>query len=74
MSGSFQLADVSQLSAAEHIIAVEQIWDGIAAEKEEVPLTPAQEAELDRRLEAYRRSPTAGSSWDEVKARIQAKK
>jgi putative addiction module component (TIGR02574 family) len=74
MSDSFQLPDVSHLSVAERIIVVEQIWDSIAAEQEEVALTAAQEAELDRRLEACRRSPTTGSSWEEVKARIQAKK
>jgi putative addiction module component (TIGR02574 family) len=74
MDASFQLSDVSQLSVAERIIVVEQIWDSIAAEQEKLALTPAQEAELDRRLESYRRSPTVGSSWEEVKARIQAKK
>jgi putative addiction module component (TIGR02574 family) len=74
MGDSFQVPDFSQMSVAERIIVVEQIWDSIAAEQQEVALTPAQEAELDRRLESYRRSPTAGSSWEEVKARIQAKK
>ena len=37
-------------------------------------LTPAQEAELDRRLAAHRESPDEGASLEEVKARIQAKK
>jgi putative addiction module component (TIGR02574 family) len=74
MSTSFQLPDVSQLTLAERIIVVEQIWDSIAAEQETLPLTSAQEAELDRRLESYRQSPTIGDSWENVKARIQAKK
>jgi putative addiction module component (TIGR02574 family) len=74
MSASFQLPDLSHMSVAERIIVVEQIWDGIAAEQEALTLTPAQEAELDRRLESYRQSPTAGASWEEVKARIQTKK
>lgn len=74
MSASFQLPDVSQLSVAERIIVVEQIWDSIAAEQQASTLTPAQEAELDRRLESSRQSPNAGASWEEVKARIQAKK
>jgi hypothetical protein len=42
-------------------------------EQAAVPLTPAQEAELDRRLEAHRQSPQEGASWEEVKARIQVK-
>lgn len=74
MSTSFQLPDISQLSVAERIIVVEQIWDSIATEQESLNLTPAQAAELDRRLEAHHQDPTAGASWEVVKARIQAKK
>jgi hypothetical protein len=33
-------------------------------------LTRAQELELDRRLDAYRENPAAGSPWPEVRARI----
>ena len=62
--------DISQLSIAERLIVVEQIWDSIAAEQAELPLTPAQEAELDRRFAAHQKSPDEGSSWEEVKARI----
>jgi len=74
MSASFQVPDFSHLSVAERLIVVEQIWDSIAAEQKTLTLAPAQEAELDRRLEAYRRSPAAGDSWENVKARIQTKK
>jgi putative addiction module component (TIGR02574 family) len=62
--------DISQLSIAERLIVVEQIWDSIAAEQAELPLTPAQEAELDRRFAAYQKSPEEGDSWEEVKAGI----
>jgi len=33
-------------------------------------LTPAQEAELRRRIAAYRTNPDQGSSWEDVKARL----
>lgn len=33
-------------------------------------LTKAQELELDCRLDAYRKNPSAGSPWPEVRARI----
>jgi len=65
---------IEQLSLAERILVVEQIWDSIAAERASLPVTPAQQEELDRRLAAYRDSPAKGSSWDEVKARLQGKK
>jgi putative addiction module component (TIGR02574 family) len=71
MSSPSQLMDFSQLTVAERIMLVEEIWDSIAAEQAAVPLTSAQEAELDRRLEAHRQSPHEGASWEDVKARIQ---
>jgi putative addiction module component (TIGR02574 family) len=67
------LFDFSNLSIAERILTVEQIWDGIAAEAADAPLTPGQQVELDRRLESYRESPKDGDSWETVKSRIQAK-
>jgi putative addiction module component (TIGR02574 family) len=66
--------DFQQLSVAERILLVERIWDSIATEESEIPVTPAQKEELDRRLEAFRQSPNEGSTWEEVKARLQAKK
>jgi putative addiction module component (TIGR02574 family) len=74
MASDVRSMDFSQLSVAERIILVEQIWDSIATEQVAVPLTPAQEAELDRRMEAHRKSPQEGASWEEVKARIQGKR
>jgi putative addiction module component (TIGR02574 family) len=56
------------------MIVVEQIWDSIAAEQAELPVTPAQATELNRRMEMYRRRPNDGASLEEVKARIQANK
>ncbi len=61
------------LSVADRMSLIEQIWDSIAAEQESLPLTQAQKDELDRRLAAYEADPTAGSTWEEVKARLQGK-
>jgi putative addiction module component (TIGR02574 family) len=33
--------------------------------------TPEEKALLDRELEEYRRNPEAGSSWNEIEARIR---
>jgi len=64
------IAEVLALPVAERLKLVETIWDSIAEVPEELELTKAQEAELDRRLDAYREDPTVGSPWPEVKARI----
>lgn len=45
-------------------------WDSIADSPEEVQLSDEQKVELDRRLEALEKNPDAGSSWDEVRARL----
>jgi putative addiction module component (TIGR02574 family) len=66
-----RLAEVLALPVADRLKLVETIWDSIAEAPEALQLTPEQEAELDRRLEAYRQDPTAGSPWPEVRARIR---
>jgi putative addiction module component (TIGR02574 family) len=62
---------LDRLSVAERILLVEELWDSIAATPEAVTLTEAHERDLERRLDAYRDDPKAGSPWEEVKARLQ---
>jgi putative addiction module component (TIGR02574 family) len=64
------IAEVLALPVDERLKLVETIWDSIAELPDALQLTQAQEAELDRRLDAFRKDPTAGSPWSEVKARI----
>lgn len=67
---SVRLSDVLELPVEERLDLVGEIWDSIAQVPDAVELTEMQRAELDRRLEAYRRDPKTGSPWAEVKARI----
>jgi putative addiction module component (TIGR02574 family) len=62
--------DFSKLSIAERIQLAEDLWDSVVAESTDIPLTDAQRAELDRRLEDLRRNPDDGAPWDEVRERI----
>jgi len=66
-----KVADILELSVAERIQIVEDIWDSIAAVPEAVPLSEDEKKELDRRLEAYHLNPDAGSPWNEVRERIR---
>lgn len=43
---------------------------GIAEIPAALELTKSQEQELDRRLDAYRKNPAAGSPWPESRARV----
>ena len=63
--------DISELSVAERIQLAEDLWDSVAAETGELPLTEAQAAELDRRLAELARDPEAGESWQVVRERIE---
>ncbi len=65
-----KLAELLELSAAERILLVEDLWDSIAASPESVPVTDAQRRELDARLAACERDPQAGCDWEAVKNRI----
>lgn len=62
------------LAVAKKIQHVQDLWDSIAAEADEVELTPAQRKELERRIRAYDANPGATSPWHRVRRRIRAKR
>jgi putative addiction module component (TIGR02574 family) len=54
------LRELFKLSIAERIQLVEDLWDSIAADSQNPPpLTEAQCQELDRRVAAYQKDPSA---------------
>ena len=68
---SAELKDILEMSVAERIQLVEDIWDSIAAVPESLALTEAERQELDRRLEAYAQNPTEGTTLNELKKRVR---
>jgi putative addiction module component (TIGR02574 family) len=65
------VAEILALPVAERMRLVEAIWDSISAVPEALPLTDWQKEELDRRLAEFDADPDAGSSLEEVFARIR---
>lgn len=63
--------DVRALSAEERLSLIEQIWDSLEAD--DVPLTEAQRAELDRRVEQMESDPVRGIPWEDVLDRIRGR-
>ena len=47
------------------------LWDSVAAETGELPLSAAQTAELDHRLADLARDPGTGESWEVVRERVE---
>ena len=66
-----QLSEILQLSVAERIQLVEDIWDSIATVPDAVSLTEEQQAELERRLETYQANPNEGISWNDLKTKLR---
>lgn len=67
------LDDVRKLSVEERLKLIEGIWGTITVEDTEIPLSAEDQVKLSRRYEDYLQTPDEGSSWEEVKARIQAR-
>ena len=65
------VAEILALPVEERVRLVEAIWDSISAVPEALPLTPWQKEELDRRLAEFETDPKAGSTLEDVFARIR---
>jgi putative addiction module component (TIGR02574 family) len=71
MSQTLKSLGIDQLSVAQRILLVEEIWDSIATEAEQAPLSEAQKQDLQCRRDSHAENPNAGSSWEDVKARLE---
>jgi putative addiction module component (TIGR02574 family) len=70
----FSAVDVLELPLQERLRLVEDIWNSIADAPEALELTPKDKRFIDERLELRHQNPNAGSPWEEVYARIIARK
>ena len=70
MTAALQAYGLDRLSPDERLALIGALWDSL---EEDPPPTAAQKADLDRRLAAFAADPKAGSSWEEVKARLKAR-
>ena len=69
--GMISTDSIFDLSSAEKLQLVEDLWDDLAATPSEVPVHDWQKEELERRKANLRSKPDSGVSWDDVKARIR---
>ena len=65
--------DIGSMTPEERLSLLEELWDSLAPAPEAVPLTEAQRAELDRRLDDLEREGPVGIPWDEVLSRIRSR-
>ena len=73
MSPSLQALGIDRLSVADRLALIDAIWDSIAADVAQAPLTEAERQEVDRRLAAHRANPQAAVPWEQVEAEALAR-
>lgn len=68
---SISIEDLRKLPVPERLELVEFLWDSIAADADQLLLTDQQAEELDRRLADHKNNPDEGSSWPDLRDRLQ---
>ncbi len=66
-------SSIYNLSPAEKLQLVEDLWDDLAAMPESVPVQDWQLEEVERRKANLMKHPASGLSWDEVKRRVRSR-
>lgn len=67
------LASIFDLSPAEKLQLVEDLWDDLACTSEAIPVHDWQKEELAKRKMNLARNPSSGLSWEEVKRRVRSR-
>ena len=67
------MSSLLDLSAAEKLQLVEDLWDELAAAPSEIPLHDWQKAELARRKANLAKYPASALSWVEMKRRVRSR-
>lgn len=63
--------DLDALTPEERLRLIEEVWDSLCENPEDVPLTDAQREELDRRLDELERDGAQGIPWQDVLEQIR---
>ena len=61
--------ELARLTPPERLTLISQLWDSL--EDDHLPLTAAQRAELDRRLETLSQDRREGITWADLKTELE---
>lgn len=64
--------EIKQLDITERILLVEEIWDSIAKEQDNLELSVYEKQVLDARLVSLENNSDNLMSWDEIKSKLRA--
>ena len=62
-------AEIVRLSPSERLALIAQLWDSL--EQHQIPLSPAQQTELERRLVSLDQDRIQGVTWAALKAELE---
>jgi putative addiction module component (TIGR02574 family) len=61
--------EIDRLSPEERLALIGELWDSL--DDSDVPLTPAQTAELERRLANFESARDSGVTWEALKTELR---
>ncbi len=67
------IGSIFDLSPAEKLQLVEDLWDDLAASPESVPVHEWQKQELARRKARLAQAPASALTWEEIKRRVRSR-
>ena len=65
------ISTVFDLSPAEKLQLVEDLWDDLSAHPDSIPLHDWQKEELDKRKSRFEQNPTNAMNWEDTKRWIR---
>jgi len=71
MYASMKQYGLDALSVEDRLQLIEELWASIVQSPEILPMSEAQQDDLDRRLREYRDNPTSGSPWTQALDRLR---
>ncbi|MBU2510410.1 addiction module protein [bacterium] len=69
-----EIPEIKSLSLSEKILLVEDLWDSIALESDQVPVPQSHIDELEERLSKHQNNPDEVLTLEELQERIEKRK
>jgi len=63
--------DLHSMTSEEKLRLLEELWEELSQNPDSIPLTKAQQEELDRRMNEIDHGDSGGIPWDDVLARLR---
>jgi putative addiction module component (TIGR02574 family) len=72
MANLLNTLGIDRLSLEDRLTLLGDLWENLSEDSDRLPLLESQRADLQRRLDAIDANPSRGSSWEQVKLRLQS--